>query len=176
VPNALAAIAVGRSLRIPFADMAACLAKVRPVGERSRVTRISGITLIADCYNANPTSTLAALQSLTSLSVSGRRIGVLAGMRELGRGSRRWHEKVGQGAAGLDLIITVGDLARTYHKGIPDSVEVLHRAKPNVAARKLTGILEKGDVVLIKGSRAEGLETLTQTLRAALARARASRP
>ena len=84
VPNALAAIAVARHLAVPLTAIAERLRAVKPEGDRSRTVRKSGVTLIADCYNANPTSMHAAIAALARYPKVERRIAVLGAMRELG--------------------------------------------------------------------------------------------
>ncbi|HUU47076.1 MAG TPA: UDP-N-acetylmuramoyl-tripeptide--D-alanyl-D-alanine ligase [Acidobacteriota bacterium] len=175
VPNALAALAVGRSFRIPWDEMIPRLGRVRPVGDRSRLVRLGGVTIINDCYNANPTSTIAALASLRRRPADGRRIAVLGAMRELGTGSDEWHARVGRLSNGLDWVVTVGSGAGAYRRGIPKTVPQTHCPRVPDAVRLLTKKLVPGDTVLIKASRAEGLDEITSRLSDTL-EARSERP
>jgi len=166
VPNALAAIAVGRHLGIGFAAMVEPLRRVRAAAHRSRIVRLGGVTLIEDCYNANPTSMLAALQSLAGWPGRGRRIAVLGAMRELGEAARQWHRQVGRAAASLDLVVTVGKDAQEYQRGVKTGraawTEVRDRSAAITALRRE---LRVGDVILLKASHTEAFEQIAQALR-----------
>jgi UDP-N-acetylmuramyl pentapeptide synthase len=118
-----------------------------------------GATLINDSYNANPVSMRAALDHLGTREADGRRIAVLGEMRELGPDAERYHAEVGEHArtAGADYVIGVGSLGGAY---VPD-VAV---ADAPAAAEALRAELGSGDVVLVKGSRAVGLEQVAELL------------
>jgi UDP-N-acetylmuramoyl-tripeptide--D-alanyl-D-alanine ligase len=165
VPNALAAVAVARSFRVPWGEITARMARVKPVGERSRLVRLGGVTVINDCYNANPTSTIAAMESLKAWPGRGRRVAVLGAMLELGKRSRDWHARVGRATVGLDWVLTVGGAARHYHRGVPPSIESTHCDTVSDAVRSLSRSVKPGDVVLVKASRAQGLEDVLSGLR-----------
>jgi UDP-N-acetylmuramoyl-tripeptide--D-alanyl-D-alanine ligase len=164
VGNALAAIAVARHLGVPFADLAAALREVRPVGQRSRITHLGDVTLIEDCYNANPLSTVAALESLAAWPGTGRRIAVLGAMRELGPTERAWHRRVGRAAGRLaDVVVTVGDLARQYVEGMQSrrsrAQTIICRSR-TAAAKVLDTLIRPGDIVLFKASHSEQFEEI----------------
>ncbi|HXV02670.1 MAG TPA: UDP-N-acetylmuramoyl-tripeptide--D-alanyl-D-alanine ligase [Gaiellaceae bacterium] len=116
-----------------------------------------GGVLINDCWNANPTSMAAALRELAARRNGGRRIAVLGGMAELGPEGPRYHREIGGLTADLDAVVGVGELARDYEPThwVPDAEK---------AAKLLGELLEPGDVVLVKGSRAVGLERVAQNL------------
>jgi UDP-N-acetylmuramoyl-tripeptide--D-alanyl-D-alanine ligase len=118
--------------------------------------------LINDSYNANPMSMRAALDHLASLKAEGRRIAVLGEMRELGPEEAGYHREIGEHARerGVDLLIGVGPLAGEYG---PDE----RVADADAAADALQAALGPGDAVLVKGSRAIGLERVAETLSAA---------
>jgi UDP-N-acetylmuramoyl-tripeptide--D-alanyl-D-alanine ligase len=115
-----------------------------------------GGVLINDCWNANPASMRAALQDLAQRN-GGRRIAVLGGMAELGPEGPRYHREVGALTTGFDVVVGVGQLARDY--GPTHWV-----ADADAAAKLLRELLEPGDVVLVKGSRAVGLERVAANL------------
>ena len=159
--NALAAIAAGIALGAPpeeMADRAASIGFSRFRGERLELG--DGIVLVNDCYNANPVSMRAALDHLATLDGL-RRIAVLGEMAELGPGAAAYHREVGAHAraAGVDLLVGVGEPAREYD---PDELV----ADPAEAAELLAAQLEPGDAVLVKGSRAAGLEAVAEELKA----------
>ena len=115
-----------------------------------------GGVLINDCWNANPASMTAALRDLAGRN-GGRRIAVLGGMAELGPEGPRYHREVGKQATELDVVVGVGELARDYGPThwVPDA---------EAAAALLQELLEPGDMVLVKGSRAVGLESVAANL------------
>jgi UDP-N-acetylmuramoyl-tripeptide--D-alanyl-D-alanine ligase len=161
--NALAAVAAGVALGAPPAEMADRAANIgfsRFRGERLELG--DGIVLVNDCYNANPVSMRAALDHLGTLAGE-RRVAVLGEMAELGPGAPAYHREVGAHAreAGVDLLVGVGEPARDYD---PDELV----GAPEEAAELLAAQLERGDVVLVKGSRSAGLEAVAVELEALL--------
>jgi UDP-N-acetylmuramoyl-tripeptide--D-alanyl-D-alanine ligase len=126
-----------------------------------------GGLLINDAYNANPVSMRAALQYLAARSEGRRRVAILGDMAELGRTAPDYHREVGEAAAaaGVDELLAVGELARGYVEG---AGSVPARSVPNVheALRELDALVRPGDVVLVKGSRAMGLEAVAEALAA----------
>jgi UDP-N-acetylmuramoyl-tripeptide--D-alanyl-D-alanine ligase len=122
-----------------------------------------GGLVINDAYNANPVSMRAALAYLTQRAEGRRRVAVLGDMAELGRTGPGYHAEVGRAAAelGIDEILAVGPLARSYlAAGVPG------RAVPNVhaALRVVDDVVRPGDAVLVKASRAVGLEAIAEAL------------
>ena len=115
--------------------------------------------IINDCYNANPVSMRAALEYL-ALVDRPRKLAVLGLMAELGPEEVRFHEEIGEIARDLEVeIIGVGDLARSYD---PD----LKAGNPEEAARLVEERLGPDLAVLVKGSRAAGLERVTELVAA----------
>lgn len=123
---------------------------------------LGGVTLINDCYNANPVSMRAALDNLSR--ADGRRIAVLGGMAELGVDSDRFHHEIAGHAAstGVDLLVAVGELAGAYGDDYVGSIE--HVATPHAAAYVVRQVAKPGDTVLVKGSRSVGLEKVAEVL------------
>ena len=157
--NALAAIAVGRDLGLAAADLAAGLATATGAGRRSELRRVGPITLLDDCYNANPASMAAALRTLAALPTAGRRVAVLGEMRELGEGAAAFHREVGRQAGFVDELVCVGEMARHIADGAGlASVRVVVDARE--AAESVIPLLRAGDLVLLKGSRGVGLEVV----------------
>jgi len=115
-----------------------------------------GGVLINDCWNANPGSMAAALRDLARRN-GGRRIAVLGGMAELGVDGPRYHREISALTADVDVVVGVGELARDY--GPTHWV-----SDADQAATLLRELLEPGDVVLVKGSRAVGLERVAANL------------
>jgi len=154
VPNALAAAAVGLVLDMPLADVAAGLAEgVASPWRMELGTAPSGLRVLNDAYNANPASTAAALESLAALPVVGRRVAVLGLMAELGDRAADEHLAIAQRVAdlGLELVAVGTDLY---------GVESLADLDAAYGALDLA----VDDAVLVKGSRAAGLEVLAELL------------
>lgn len=157
--NLLAAVACAQAVGAPTdGDLTVNFSALR--GEVSEV--LGGVTLINDCYNANPVSMRAALDNLADSG--GRHIAVLGGMGELGADSTRFHHEVAQHAVdgGVDFLITVGDLGGAYGDDYVGSIE--HVASPEAAAYVVRRVAEPGDTVLVKGSRSVGLEKVGEIL------------
>ncbi|MSO40540.1 MAG: UDP-N-acetylmuramoyl-tripeptide--D-alanyl-D-alanine ligase [Solirubrobacterales bacterium] len=158
--NALAAIAAGVALDIPPADMARRSPGITFSRLRGELVQLpNGAILINDSYNANPISMRAALDHLATLEVEGDRVAVLGDMRELGPESAAFHREIGEHAraAGVGLIIGVGELAADYG---PDHLV----GDARDAATVLSERLGPDDAVLVKGSRAVGLEAVAESL------------
>jgi UDP-N-acetylmuramoyl-tripeptide--D-alanyl-D-alanine ligase len=158
--NALAAIAAGLALGFQppeMADLAPGIVFSRLRGELVELPE--NAILINDSYNANPISMRAALDHLATLKAGGRRLAVLGEMRELGPKAAVYHREIGAHARerGVELIIGVGELASEY--GPDEQV-----ADAEAAADALAAALGPGDAVLVKGSRAVGLERVAEKL------------
>jgi UDP-N-acetylmuramoyl-tripeptide--D-alanyl-D-alanine ligase len=157
VENALTAVAAYWAIGLPLdriGDGAPQIELSRLRGEELPLP--GGGVLINDCWNANPASMTAALRDLAARN-GGRRIAVLGGMAELGPDGPRYHREVGALTADLDVVVGVGELARDY--GPSHWV-----ADAGAAATLLRELLEPGDIVLVKGSRAVGLERVAANL------------
>ena len=126
-----------------------------------------GVTLINDCYNASPASMRAALAYLAELARGRRAVAVLGEMAELGSAATAYHREVGEAAvaAGVRAIVAVGPLAAEYLVAAA-GIESALAANADEAAAAAAAILRPGDVVLVKGSRAVGLESVAAKLRA----------
>ena len=158
--NALAAIAAGFALGYPLGEMADRAPGIVFSRLRGELVKLpENAILINDSYNANPISMRAALDHLATVDVGGRRLAVLGEMRELGTDAAAYHSEIGEHARerGVELIIGVGDLAAAYK---PDQ----HVADADAAADALAEALGPGDAVLVKGSRAVGLERVAEKL------------
>ncbi len=168
VSNAALAIATGLTCGIPLDTCAAALSKLQLTSGRMEIRTWNGITFLDDSYNANPDSMAAALRTLQSLGASTRSIAVLGHMGELGHFSEAGHASVGTLAAELNVhtLITVGEQAN----GIAQAAENAGHSRVHsvadhaAAASLLSGMLEHGDTVLFKGSRAAGMERIPRLL------------
>jgi UDP-N-acetylmuramoyl-tripeptide--D-alanyl-D-alanine ligase len=158
--NTLAAIAAGVALGFPLDLMAGLAPRIVFSRLRGELVELpEDAILINDSYNANPISMRAALDHLASFDARGRRLAVLGEMRELGPDAADYHREVGEYARrrGVEMIIGVGELATGYE---PDQ----QVADADAAADVLAAALRPGDAVLVKGSRAVGLERVAEKL------------
>jgi UDP-N-acetylmuramoyl-tripeptide--D-alanyl-D-alanine ligase len=152
--NTLAAVAAARALGVTVGGRVS----VRFSSLRGEVVELpGGVTVVNDCYNANPMSMRAALDHLAT-SAATRRVAVLGAMAELGAGSPGYHREIGSHAAtlGIDVLVPVGEEARGYTDEFDGETHPV--ATPEEAAALLEELAQPGDRVLIKGSRSVGLE------------------
>ncbi|MFW5689501.1 MAG: UDP-N-acetylmuramoyl-tripeptide--D-alanyl-D-alanine ligase, partial [Spirochaetota bacterium] len=171
VANAIAVLTAARLLDVPFADIREGVERVEPVFGRSEVIR-GEVTIIQDCYNANPESMRAALELLASTTTQGKRVAVLGAMKELGDLTSEAHQEMIAFASGLGLdeVILVGDefvRALDEHRGRRTATSTsvaAHGYDEWTSVVKRTDALGPGDTVLLKGSRALALERLTPVL------------
>ncbi len=157
VSNALAAATAALLCDVAIDDVAAGLADARASPMRMQLLRPpSGALVLNDAYNANPTSTRAALDALAALPAE-RRVAVLGPMAELGPDAEAMHAAVAEHARRLGVqVITVA--APGYGVPVADAVADLD------AALERLGALAPGDAVLVKASRVAGLERLVDRL------------
>ena len=169
--NALAAVAVGRHLNLSDEQIAAGLRRAKPEAMRLNLKRFGAgdrrLTVIDDAYNANPDSMAAAIGVLGRLATEGgRRVAVLGDMAELGEQAAELHRELGRqlGATDIDRAVLIGPLmlyaAEALQRAWPvDRVHAI-AAWSDATADEVAALIEAGDTVLIKASRAAGLERL----------------
>ncbi|MDP9173062.1 MAG: UDP-N-acetylmuramoyl-tripeptide--D-alanyl-D-alanine ligase [Planctomycetota bacterium] len=169
--NALAAIAIGREMGLADQDIAENLKLANGPDMRLQLTDVGGIRVLNDAYNANPASMKAAIQTLAALPTGGRRIAALGDMRELGEASESCHREIGQ-FLGRDFppdqLVCIGTAARSIAQEAMDCGLEPHAVRyyPDAAAaaKAMVSGLRKGDLVLLKGSRAIGLEAIAREI------------
>jgi UDP-N-acetylmuramoyl-tripeptide--D-alanyl-D-alanine ligase len=174
VSNAMAAVAIGNHFRVPPETIAQGLLTAELPRMRGEFLEQNGIRFLVDCYNANPASMKMSLRTLSGMR-AGRRIAVLGAMAELGRRGRAFHRQVGEEAArcGIDLLVTVGRDAEAYGEGATRWAKRRRKRPPrcitaeNISecARTLSGLMQRGDIVLFKASRTVRLEELVRMMR-----------
>jgi UDP-N-acetylmuramoyl-tripeptide--D-alanyl-D-alanine ligase len=152
--NVVAALLALQALGLPFPEGRVDVELSRWRGEESALP--GGGLLINDSYNANPASMRAALEHLAEHQ--GRKVAILGDMAELGPTAPEYHRAIGElvRSLGIDEVLSVGELARGYGGE--------HAADAAEAAEKVTELVRPGDVVLVKGSRAVGLEVVAEAL------------
>jgi len=172
--NILAATAVAEEFDVPLETVGELAATLRPSAHRGEIVRLpSGITIIDDSYNANPTATKRAIEVLTRTASGRRRIAVLGEMLELGERAPELHAAVGRAAAAarLDLLLAVGGPAAA---ALADAAvaaglskdSVRHFATSAEAAEAAVAMAIAGDLVLVKGSRGVRTDIVVDRLKA----------
>jgi UDP-N-acetylmuramoyl-tripeptide--D-alanyl-D-alanine ligase len=152
--NTLAAVAAAMALGVtPGGPVEVLFSSLR--GELVELP--GGVTVVNDCYNANPMSMRAALEHLAG-SAAERRIAVLGTMAELGDEAAGYHREIGALAdeLGIDVLVTVGEAALPYTHGFGGETHSV--ATPEEGGALLEELAHTGDRVLVKGSRSVGLE------------------
>ena len=166
VSNALAAAAVCTALEIPIEIIASGLSTADLASKwRMQINDIEDLLIINDSYNANPESMIAAIDSMVLFAQErgGSSWAFLGQMHELGAESNALHASVAAHAheLGIDHLVSVG--TRAFAEGIPaQSPTTLHYCEDIPQALSLVSHLEQGDVVLVKASRSEHFEDLSQ--------------
>ena len=165
VANALGAAAVGKALNMSDENIVKGIASYTTVGSRANLISTELIRIIDDCYNANPTSVKAALETLCNIK-GGRKIAVLGDMKELGENELALHREVGGHAAkcGVDVIVTVGELARSIGEN-SGAAEVHSFDTVEQAIDEIDTILHKDDIVLVKASHSMHFEKIVEFLK-----------
>lgn len=167
VYNALAAAAVARQLGLSAEEMKRGIEAVQTIGGRSNLIEKNGITVIDDCYNANPVSMQASIDVLSG--ASGRRIAVLGDMGELGADERELHAMVGRHFAGkeIDAVFVTGTLAAEIAKGVREvspATEVCEAKTKEELISRLQQYQRCGDTILVKASHFMGFAEIVKAL------------
>ncbi len=166
VSNALGAVAIGTRFRLSHQEIAAALARARPSAMRMERLRLDQFTVINDAYNANPSSMRAAFEVMDNLPAVGRKVFILGDMRELGEESVGCHQAIGReaGRSTAQVVIAVGAMARVLADGATAAAGTGKRiywfATVEALGQKIGTLIQPGDVVLLKASRAMRLEQL----------------
>lgn len=164
--NVLAASVLAHEMGVPherigegIATFDAYKGRFRPVGSRK------GYTIIDDAYNANPSSMEWAVNTLSSLPCKGRKIAVLGGMKELGEKEEVYHRALGRTLKTSDLamILLFGEETRVTAEEISNG-RAKHFSDKSALIDFLSGKARQDDIVLIKGSRALGMDEIVEAL------------
>lgn len=171
VMNSLAAAAAGLAFGLGLGEIKAGLEDFQATAMRMEMLHGEGLTLLNDAYNASPTSTRAAIQTLGEVASHQRKLALLGGMLELGSYTETGHREVGEAAAaiGVDYLITVGELGRLIAQGasvggLPEARIITARDNQE-ALTILMDLIKAGDFLLVKGSRGMRMEEIVEPLR-----------
>jgi UDP-N-acetylmuramoyl-tripeptide--D-alanyl-D-alanine ligase len=168
VQNAALAAAVALAQGVSVEDVAGALATAGTAALRMEMHRSpAGVVVLNDSYNASPTSMRASLDSLAALPVRGRRIAVLGEMRELGPIAASEHAALGEHLAdlGVTVLVVVGPNTEELATAAARRGVEVHPVVDHEAATSLVrAVAAPGDAVLVKASRAVGLERVAAAL------------
>ena len=161
---ALEGAAAGIALGLDDEEIIRGIAQYAPVGRRARRVETGKMTIIDDCYNANPTSTASAIRSLAA--GEGRKVCILGDMLELGEDAEKLHYETGAlaASAGIDLVLTTGALSRQTAEGAGQPEHWFESRDALCAA--LPDLIRDGDTVLVKASHSMRFEEITAVLEA----------
>lgn len=172
IDNALAAWAVCSRFGLTVEDFARAVRTQPAVPMRAELLQIGTMTVLNDCYNANPASMRNALDILTGLDTTGNRrlVFICGDMAELGTQTERLHAELGDSIAktGVQLLIAVGKFAKitaeTAKKKSADALKIKCFDDTLSACNNLKDYIKDYDIILVKGSRTAGLETAVEKL------------
>ncbi|MDC7242211.1 MAG: UDP-N-acetylmuramoyl-tripeptide--D-alanyl-D-alanine ligase [Spirochaetales bacterium] len=164
--NALAAAALCRSLGADWKNIKEGLEGLSAVFGRSEILK-GEVSVVQDCYNANPDSVMAAVAMFSDLSAQGRKFLVLGDMLELGEESHGAHSRLGASLAGADveLVFFYGsEMKAAADEYRLSGRNVFYTDDYSVLEAEILRTVQPGDLVLLKGSRGMELERLTAPL------------
>lgn len=171
VYNALAASAAAIAMGIDLITVRDGLESFTPPSMRMELVKSKkGFVVLNDAYNASPASMMAALKTLSSMTGHKRKIAVLGDMYELGDYGPKAHRDIGSVvvASRADMLVTVGSLARLIAEGALEAgfapEHIQSYANSSEAALELKKQITKGDLILVKGSRAVQMEEIVRVL------------
>ena len=167
VYNALTGAAVASIFGVQLREIKDRLEGFKPFSMRMEIIRLdNGATIINDAYNANPRSMELALKVLSEIKEAEREIAVLGDMLELGRFSEEAHARIGEKVAslGVDFLLTLGERAeiiakKARQKGLNEDRVVVSKDYRDLLLR-LKKIIQRGDWILVKGSRSMSMEKI----------------
>jgi len=166
VANALVAVAIGEHMGMSPEEIAKGVESYRTVGSRDGIIETEHITIIDDCYNANPVSVKGGIDTLTNFKT--RKVCILGDMKELGTNSKQLHFDTGKYAKdnAIDILAAVGEDAADIAEGAKGGItQVFYYSTVSDAIDALQDIIKKGDTVLVKASRAMKLEQIVTALK-----------
>ncbi|RJX30613.1 MAG: UDP-N-acetylmuramoyl-tripeptide--D-alanyl-D-alanine ligase [Desulfurivibrio sp.] len=176
VGNALAAAAMAYAAGVKPEQIGRGLMHFVPYDKRLQMETIGGLSVINDCYNANPASMLAALETVRAMKKNRKSVAILGDMLELGETSDAAHRRLGETAAckAFDYLFAYGQFARKVVEGALDARMTMKQAKQMEKKEDIVeaivklialGELQSGDLVLVKGSRGMRMETIIEQLK-----------
>lgn len=171
VMNALAATAVGKQLGLTIAEISKGLSKAETIAGRNNIITVRDVTIIDDCYNANPVSMKASIEVLGK--APGRSIAVLGDMGELGDDERELHYEIGQALEDnhIGYVFTVGELSEEINNSLSQhnsSCMAHHYSSVDAMLEDLIPIIRGGDTILVKASHFMNFSKVVDTIKTKL--------
>ncbi len=165
VSNALGAAALGKHFGLSDEEIAKGISEYKPAGSRQNVIKTEKLTIIDDCYNANPASMRASIESLAGFA--GRRVAILGDMKELGKTENELHQEIGAFAVEkkLDLVIAIGELALNIYKEARPHIDCEWFSTWEEAKLEMYEMLTIGDTVLVKASHSMKFDEIVDYLK-----------
>lgn len=178
IENALAAWAICSNFGISAEEFAESIKSLNAVSMRTEILQINSMTVISDCYNANPASMKNAIEILTNFNdkrachgaVQRRRVFICGDMAELGETEKELHRQLGRQIAqnGVNLLITSGKLAAEagdMAAQVRPDMEIKKFDNSNDLCNNLHKLIKDSDIILVKGSRINKLELAVEKLK-----------
>lgn len=163
VLNALLSIATSLKLGLTFDEMTEGLSNFAATSMRLQISEANGYKIINDCYNASPSSMIAAIDVLSNYKKE-RKIAILGTMRELGDEAYNSHKDVGTHASNnCDILIAIGEYAEAYKDGYCGKEIICYNSKEE-ALESLRKIVKSNDAILVKASRGAKFEEIVDIL------------
>ena len=171
VMNALAATAVGKVLGLTIPEISKGLGKAETIAGRNNIITVRDVTIIDDCYNANPVSMKASIEVLGK--APGRSIAVLGDMGELGDDERQLHYEIGEclEANHIGYVFTVGELSEEINTSLSNcnsSCMAHHYSNVDNMLDDLIPIIRGGDTILVKASHFMNFAHVVETIKSKL--------
>lgn len=167
--NAACALGVALALGVDLEAAVRGLEQARPARQRSEILEVGGRFLLNDCYNANPASMRAAIETLAELAGKARTVAVLGDMLELGDAEEDEHAQIGflLRTCGVQRVVAIGERARHYARGASQAgvKHIVETDDAVLAARVVASWTDPGDWVLVKASRGMRLERVIDALK-----------
>lgn len=163
VLNALLAVRASLELGLSFSEMKKGVDNFEATSMRLQISDVNGLKIINDCYNASPSSMIAAIDVLANYKDK-RKVAILGTMLELGDKAYDSHKYIGEYASKkIDLLIAVGEFTKAYKDGYNGKQIKCYESKEE-ALNCLKSWIHEGDVILVKASRGAKFEEIVKLL------------
>ncbi len=165
VANALGATAIGKHFGLSDEEIAQGISEYKPTGSRQNVIKTENLTIIDDCYNANPASMKASIETLAGFE--GRRVAIVGDMKELGQQEAELHSEIGRFLVekNIDLVVAIGDLSLSIYKETRPHIDCEWFSTIEEAKLELYEMLTIGDTVLVKASHSMKFEEIVEYIK-----------
>lgn len=161
--NILAAMTIGKIFEVDLNLSIKAIEDYTPTNHRSQIQKTKDNTLILDCYNANPSSLMVALQDFENLKADNK-YAFIGAMKELGEESTKEHKNILDIIRNMNLkgVILIGEEFEEFEKGKKEN-EIYFKTS-SLAKEYLLENKIKGGTILIKGSHSTKMDVLSDAL------------